>query len=196
MQLRGQLNLHLCASDRGVSETRKRDETTRKTLTFRCEKFNAYDRVPYTEYFISEYICWSDSNILWRVCRGDPIRKAVRPGVWLLHRGSTIQRGENWGCVGVKVDSCWYSPLCDCTSIKAMVAPVQFIRKFSSKLVVVATKTAIFSEGQREYKIKSSAEHYVDTMFYLQPYFSHKFRKRERERQKKCHVLLKYFQET
>jgi len=64
-------------------------------------------------------------------------------------------RGERiGGCVGVKVDSCWYSPLCDCTLIKAVVAPVQFIREFSSKLVV-ATKTAIFTKSQGEYKMKS-----------------------------------------
>lgn len=48
-----QHNLHLCASDRGVSETRKRDETTRKNidvlrekrssmLTIACRRPNAY----------------------------------------------------------------------------------------------------------------------------------------------------------
>lgn len=139
-----------------------------------CLRSRAVDRV-YTYTFIRGVYVYADSTrILWRVCRGDSIRKAVRSGVWLLHRGSTIQRGENWGCVGVKVDSCWYSPLCACTLIKAMVAPVQFICEFSSKLVV-ATKTAIFTESQGEYKMKSWAKYYVDLMFCPQPYFSHKF---------------------
>lgn len=48
MQLRSQLNLHLCASDRGVSKTR--DETTRKNIDVslrevQCLRSRAVDRI-------------------------------------------------------------------------------------------------------------------------------------------------------
>lgn len=169
-----------------MSETRKRDETIRKTLTFRSERSSmltiACRRWNILTYMYQGHTCmhvYADpTRMLWRVCRGDSIRKAVRPGVRLLHRASTIQRGENWGCVGVKVDSCWYivqSTLWLYLDKGDGSTGTIYSQIFQQTLAVSVRKTVIFSESRGEYKMKSHAKHYVNTRFHPQPYFSHKF---------------------
>lgn len=85
MHLRGQFNLHLGAFDQGVSETREHDETRyQKNIDVllrevQCLRSRAVGRILISGAYM--YIYADPTRILWRICRGDSIRKAVRPGV-------------------------------------------------------------------------------------------------------------------
>lgn len=95
---------------------------SRKTLTF-CSRSSmltiACCRITYIPNMV--YMCIHErrvyagpvTRLLWRTCRGNSIWKAVRS--WRVVAARDMPRAHTQkigrGCVGVKVDSCWYDDI-------------------------------------------------------------------------------------